>query len=134
MFASTDSHGYLTLYGFQDTKKYEHTPTEQFFHTDYRPLGRDKYLRTIDKKTGIESHLLAPAILVNAINVPHKFEYQKLTQGMENLTEAEFNQRIVQNGDGTIEVIDECDMQNSIGKTKYWVKSIISKLEEKELK
>jgi hypothetical protein len=81
LFASTDSHGYLTLYGYQNTSKYENTPTEQFFHTDYRLLSRDKFNRTIDKKTGIEPHLLPPSILINSINVPHKFEYQKMVKG-----------------------------------------------------
>jgi len=133
MFASTDSHGYLTLYGYKNTSQYENTPTEQFFHTDYRPLSRDKYNRTIDKKTGIELHLLPPSILINSVNVPHKIEFQRLVKGMENLTEEDYNKRLVQNGDGSIDVIDECDIENNHGNTKLWVKSLIDKLEASEL-
>lgn len=133
MFAATDSHGYLILYGYENTDKYANTPTEQFFHTDYRPLSRDRYNRAIDKKTGIETHLLPPSILLSASSVPYKVEVQRLIQGLENITEAEYSQRIVQNGDGSKEVIDDCDRQNNQGNIKYWVKNIIEKLDAKEI-
>ena len=132
MFASTDSHGYLTLYGYGSASKYQNTPGEQFFHTDYRPLNRDKFNRIVDKKTGVEAHLLPPSVLINSINVPHTFEYQKLVKGMENLTEIEFAKRLVQNGDGTVDVIDECDIQNNTN-VKFFHKDIIHRLDSVEL-
>jgi bromodomain and WD repeat domain-containing protein 1/3 len=66
MFAATDSHGYLSLFGFGGDDNYKKVPNEQFFHTDYRSLMRDQNDYAIDEQTQHPPHLMPPSFLVNA--------------------------------------------------------------------
>jgi hypothetical protein len=70
MLASTDSHGYLTIFGFGNDDKYKRIPNELFFHTDYRPLMRDSNEFVVDEQTQQPPHLMQPPFLVNADGIP----------------------------------------------------------------
>ena len=50
MFAATDSHGHLSVYGVFRKHAYEKLPEQMFFHTDYRPVIRDQNQYVIDEQ------------------------------------------------------------------------------------
>jgi bromodomain and WD repeat domain-containing protein 1/3 len=75
--AAADSFGYLTLFGFGSSFPYEKHPDEQFFHTDYRPLMRDRNHYVIDEQAQVPPHLLPPPYLVDIDGHPHPLKYQQ---------------------------------------------------------
>ena len=50
---------------------------EQFFHTDYRPLMRDRNQYVVDEQTQLPPHLLPPPYLVNIDGHAHPACYQE---------------------------------------------------------
>ena len=60
-------------------------PTEQFFHTDYRPLMRDSNNYVLDEQTQKAPHLMPPPFLVDMDGNPHPPEVQRLVPGREHL-------------------------------------------------
>lgn len=106
MLAATDSHGYLTIFGFGSDETYKHVPNEQFFHTDYRPLMRDSNDFVVDEQTQQPVHLMQPPFLVNADGNPYELEYQRLVPGRENLTDAQLNPQVITNERGLPEIIN----------------------------
>ncbi len=109
MFAITDSHGYLTIFGFGSDDNYKKTQVEQFFHTDYRPLMRDANDYVIDEQTGQPPHLMPPPFLVNADGNPYGIEIQRLVPGRENSTDSQLNPHIVVNERGVPEILGDMD-------------------------
>ncbi|KAK3741718.1 hypothetical protein QZH41_012911 [Actinostola sp. cb2023] len=49
-FACTDSHGHLCIFGYGSSEPFSKVPSEQFFHTDYRPLIRDVNHYVLDEQ------------------------------------------------------------------------------------
>jgi hypothetical protein len=107
MIAATDSHGYLTIFGFGNDDHYKRVPNEQFFHTDYRPLMRDANDFVVDEQTQQPPHLMQPPFLVNADGNPYDLEFQRLVPGRENLTDAQLNPHVITNERGMPEIIGE---------------------------
>lgn len=107
MFASTDSHGYLTIFGFGSDDNYKKLPNEQFFHTDYRPLARDSNDYVVDEQTQQAPHLMPPPFLVNADGHPYPVDLQRLVPGRENLTDLELNPTVIVNENGRSEIIGD---------------------------
>ncbi len=105
MIAATDSHGYLTIFGFGNDDNYKCVPNEQFFHTDYRPLMRDSNDFVVDEQTQQPVHLMQPPFLVNADGNPYDLEYQRLVPGRENLTDAQLNPHVITNENGLPEIV-----------------------------
>lgn len=52
-------------------------PDEQFFHTDYRPLMRDRNHFVVDEQSQLPPHLLPPPYLVDVDGHPHPSKYQE---------------------------------------------------------
>ena len=113
LFAATDSHGHLSLFGFGGDDNYKKVPNEQFFHTDYRPLMRDQNDYVVDEQTQMPPHLMPPAFLVNADGHPYPIEYQRLVPGREHLSDLQLNPHVVVNERGQQEIIG--DMNNEVG-------------------
>ena len=111
MFAATDSHGHLSLFGYGSPVNYKNVPNDQFFHTDYHAIIKDRYNITLDKKSGIQPHLLPPPLLINSLNAPYELNYQRLVQGRENMSQEEYDERKVMFGDGSFELMDDFDYQ-----------------------
>lgn len=105
MIAATDSHGYLTIFGFGTDERFKLVPNEQFFHTDYRPLMRDSNDFVVDEQTQQPVHLMQPPFLVNADGNPYDLEYQRLVPGRENLTDAQLNPHVITNENGLPEIV-----------------------------
>ncbi|KAL9968709.1 hypothetical protein ACROYT_G020827 [Oculina patagonica] len=80
-FASTDSHGHLCIFGYGSSDRYSQVPSEQFFHTDYRPLIRDSNNYVLDEQTQTDPHLMPPPFLVDVDGNPHPLHYQRLVPG-----------------------------------------------------
>ena len=112
MFAATDSHGFLSLFGFGKNESYKHIPEQIFFHTDYRPLMHDSNGFAIDEQTQRAPHLMQPPFLVDADGNPYSAEYQRLVPGRENLSEAQLEPDIITNENGVSEIIGERELDN----------------------
>lgn len=80
-FASTDSHGHLCIFGYGSSDRYSQVPSEQFFHTDYRPLIRDSNNYVLDEQTQTDPHLMPPPFLVDVDGNPHPLHFQRLVPG-----------------------------------------------------
>ncbi|GFT51026.1 PH-interacting protein, partial [Nephila pilipes] len=89
MFASTDSHGHLSMFGFGAVDRYKKVPLEQFFHTDYRPLIRDIHHHVLDEQTQMAPHLLPPPFLVDIDGNPYPPNVQRLVPGREHLNDSQ---------------------------------------------
>ncbi|KAM4045665.1 bromodomain and WD repeat-containing protein 1 [Anomaloglossus baeobatrachus] len=83
----TDSHGYLLIFGFGNSKSYEKIPEQMFFHTDYRPLIVDSNHFVLDEQTQQAPHLMPPPFLVDVDGNPHPPTYQRLVPGRENCSD-----------------------------------------------
>ena len=136
MMAATDSHGYLTLFGFGNNDVFDRVPNEQFFHTDYRPLMRDSTDFVVDEQTQQPVHLMQPPFLVNADGNPYELEYQRLVPGRENLTDAQLNPHVITNERGMPEIVnmdmdetaeDQEQNQNQVvnNRGNFYVKNLI---------
>lgn len=80
-FACTDSHGHLCIFGYGSSDRYSRVPSEQFFHTDYRPLIRDSNNYVLDEQTQTDPHLMPPPFLVDVDGNPHPLHFQRLVPG-----------------------------------------------------
>ena len=80
-FSATDSHGHLLIFGMGSNEMFEKVPTEQFFHTDYRPIIRDASNYVLDDQTQTAPHLMQPPYLVDIDGNPYTSEYQMLIPG-----------------------------------------------------
>lgn len=89
MFASTDSHGHLTLFGLAHKGPYQKVPEQVFFHTDYRPVIRDNNQYAIDEQTQCAPHLMPPPFLVDIDGNPYPPNYQRLVPGRENCSDSQ---------------------------------------------
>ncbi|XP_011188273.2 bromodomain and WD repeat-containing protein 3 [Zeugodacus cucurbitae] len=103
MFAATDSHGHLLIYGLGiGPDKYKILPNELFFHTDYRPLMRDASQYVVDEQTQVMPHLMPPPFLVNSEGNPYPVQYQRFVPGRENCTREQLRQILTVGDDGTV--------------------------------
>ena len=107
MFAATDSHGFLSIFGFGKGDNFKQIPEQIFFHTDYRPLMHDANGFAIDEQTQRAPHLMQPPFLVDADGNPHPKDYQRLVPGRENLSEAQLEPDMITNENGIAEIIGE---------------------------
>ncbi|RWS17105.1 bromodomain and WD repeat-containing protein 3-like protein [Dinothrombium tinctorium] len=106
-FASTDSHGHITIYGFGSNERYKKVPKEVFFHTDYRPLIRDAHHYVIDEQTQCAPHLMPPPFLVDIDGNPYEPIIQRLVPGRENCNDEQLVPYIsIQNERGIAEVLE----------------------------
>ncbi|RNA15427.1 PH-interacting, partial [Brachionus plicatilis] len=97
MFASTDSHGNLTIFSFGVADHYKKVPDQLFFHTDYRPLMRDLNGFVLDEQTQAPPHLMPPPFLVDADGNPYDSQLQRLVPGREHLTDSQLVPHIITN-------------------------------------
>lgn len=89
MFASTDSHGHLSLFGMMSSVPYQKMPEQVFFHTDYRPVIRDSNHYAIDEQTQCAPHLMPPPFLVDIDGNPYPPNYQRLVPGRETCSDSQ---------------------------------------------
>lgn len=107
LFASTDSHGSLSIFGFGTDESYKKAPKEQFFHTDYRPLMGGPHSFVVDEQTQQPPHLMPPPFLVNADGNPYESDFQRLVPGRENLAHAQLIPNVVTHENGLSEIIGD---------------------------
>ncbi|XP_074644765.1 PH-interacting protein-like [Tubulanus polymorphus] len=106
MFAATDSHGHLLIFGTGSSDKYQHIPSQMFFHTDYRPLIRDANHYVLDEQTQQPPHLMPPPFLVNIDGNPYPPNLQRLVPGREHCTEQHLVPAVALLPSGDQEVLD----------------------------
>ena len=79
-YIHTYIHAYVHTY-IQPIHTYIHTyiqhPHDQFFHTDYRPLMRDRNHFVVDEQSQLSPHLLPPPYLVDIDGHAHPDRYQE---------------------------------------------------------
>lgn len=105
MFASTDSHGHLSLFGMLSSEPYKKMPEQVFFHTDYRPVIRDSNHYAIDEQTQCAPHLMPPPFLVDIDGNPYPPNYQRLVPGRETCSDSQLVPYVAvhnANGNGTL--------------------------------
>ncbi|CAF0748059.1 unnamed protein product [Brachionus calyciflorus] len=137
MFASTDSHGNLTIFGFGGDENFKKVPSQLFFHSDYRPLIRDSNGFALDEQTQVPPHSMPPPFLVDADGNPYDSELQRLVPGRENLTDAQLIPHIITNENGVSEIIGDREGENvneneeaaRIRNRNVWVKNLITPLD-----
>lgn len=78
MIATTDSYGYLSLYGDRNNDFYKEVPDQMFFHTDYRALIRDVRHFVMDEQTHLAPHLMPKPTLVDMNGNPYPASLQRL--------------------------------------------------------
>lgn len=145
MFASTDSHGNLTIFGFGGDENFKKVPAQLFFHTDYRPLMRDTLGSVLDEQTQVPPHLMPPPFLVDADGNPYNSDLQRLVPGRENLTDAQLIPHIITNENGVSEIIGDRESEenqhleqlneNQRNATRNtWLKCLIRPLESSKMR
>ncbi|XP_030752508.1 PH-interacting protein isoform X2 [Sitophilus oryzae] len=108
VIAASDSYGNILTFGFGSGNFHEQLPKELFFHTDYRPLGRDPNNWVIDEQTQVPPHLMPPPFLVDIDGNPYPPMLQRLVPGRENCNVDQLVPNIViGNEEGTQEVIQD---------------------------
>ncbi|XP_013776730.1 bromodomain and WD repeat-containing protein 3-like [Limulus polyphemus] len=106
MFASTDSHGHISIFGLGSNERYKKVPEEQFFHTDYRPLIRDSNQHVLDEQTQCAPHLMPPPFLVDIDGNPYPPHLQRLVPGRENCNESQLIPYIAVLAEGQAEILE----------------------------
>ncbi|XP_076372727.1 bromodomain and WD repeat-containing protein 3-like isoform X2 [Tachypleus tridentatus] len=106
MFASTDSHGHISIFGLGSNERYKKVPEEQFFHTDYRPLIRDANQHVLDEQTQCAPHLMPPPFLVDIDGNPYPPHLQRLVPGRENCNESQLIPYIAVLAEGQAEILE----------------------------
>lgn len=76
--ATTDSHGYLTLYGIGGSDLYQKVPDQMFFSTDYGQLITDIQHFVMDEATHMPPHLMPKPQLVDMNGCPYPRALQSL--------------------------------------------------------
>uniref|UniRef100_A0A915KXU4 Bromo domain-containing protein n=1 Tax=Romanomermis culicivorax TaxID=13658 RepID=A0A915KXU4_ROMCU len=105
--AAVDSHGHLSIFGAGDNQNIRSAVTEQFFHTDYRPLIRDANQYVLDEQTQLAPHLMPSPFLVNSDGDPHPPAIQKRVPGRENFSDDFLVPVVVRNSeDNANEILD----------------------------
>jgi bromodomain and WD repeat domain-containing protein 1/3 len=105
LFASTDSHGHLSVFGFgaSTPESYSSTPSQLFFHTDYDPLcesNTNNNKTLVDKRTKIAPNLMPYGYLIDYMRNPMPLSIQRLVPTHESLTKEEFEKLIVPKPNG----------------------------------
>ena len=131
MIASTDSHGQLALFGFGDNDSYRNTPIQQFFHTDYMRLTRERNT-IIDERTKLPPHFMPYPFLTNVNGLPHSLDIQKKLTGHSNLTQEEFEKYLTEI-DGQLKINDRLE-EVVFQSSNLTLRDIISPLNESQLK
>ncbi|KAI1294611.1 Bromodomain and WD repeat-containing protein 1 [Halotydeus destructor] len=141
-FASTDSHGHITLFGFGSNERYQKVPEHVFFHTDYRPLIRDTNNYVIDEQTQCPPHLMSPPFLVDIDGNPHPPALQRLVPGRENDSEERLVPHVaVHNERGVNEILvaadendgpdaNQQDQQENVPDNRPTIDDMIQRLQE----
>jgi hypothetical protein len=131
MFVSTDSHGQISIFGFGSEASYLDMPKEQFFHTDYMPLIRERNT-ILDERTKLPPHCMPYPFLVNFLRVPHEPRIQRMIEGKAALTNEEFQKYLVKQDD---QVRIEDGLEEVPYQTAYVVnKNLIQPLNEIQLR
>lgn len=69
--------GYRSFNTTRFLSQFGQHPQEQFFHTDYRPLMRDRNHFVVDEQSQLPPHLLPPPYLVDIDGHAHPARYQE---------------------------------------------------------
>ncbi|KAL3278873.1 hypothetical protein HHI36_016393 [Cryptolaemus montrouzieri] len=96
MIALSDSHGRIITFGFgPGSSLLQQLPSELFFHTDYRPLIRDRNHHILDDQTQMAPHMMPPPFLVDIDGNPYPPYLQRLVPGREHCLSEELVPNIV---------------------------------------
>ncbi|GLV31866.1 BRWD3 [Carabus blaptoides fortunei] len=107
MFAATDSHGHILMFGFgTGHDRLKILPKELFFHTDYRPLVRDTNHWVLDEQTQTAPNLMPPPFLVDVDGNPYPPSLQRLVPGRERCQTDQLIPNIAVGAGGVQEVIE----------------------------
>ncbi|XP_065293659.1 bromodomain and WD repeat-containing protein 3 isoform X1 [Dermacentor albipictus] len=106
LFASTDSHGHISIFGYGSGDPYKKVPDEQFFHTDYRPLIRDAQQHVLDEQTQCAPHLMPPPFLVDIDGNPYPPALQRLVPGREHCLDSQLVPYVAVLANGEAEILE----------------------------
>ncbi|XP_064473415.1 bromodomain and WD repeat-containing protein 3-like [Ornithodoros turicata] len=106
LFASTDSHGHISIFGFGSSDPYKKVPDEQFFHTDYRPVIRDANQHVLDEQTQSAPHLMPPPFLVDIDGNPYPPALQRLVPGRGRCLDSQLVPYVAVLANGEAEILE----------------------------
>nr|XP_042900539.1 bromodomain and WD repeat-containing protein 3 [Parasteatoda tepidariorum] len=132
MFASTDSHGHLSIFGFGSADRYKKVPEEQFFHTDYRPLIRDIHHHVLDEQTQTAPHLLPPPFLVDIDGNPYPPQFQRLVPGREYCNDSQLVPYVAVSANGEAEILEPVRSANDIPSNRPTIDDMIERLQQEQ--
>ncbi|KAG8189872.1 hypothetical protein JTE90_023378 [Oedothorax gibbosus] len=129
-FASTDSHGHLSIFGFGSVDRYKKVPEEQFFHTDYRPLIRDIHHHVLDEQTQTAPHLLPPPFLVDIDGNPYPPNFQRLVPGREHHNDSQLVPYVAVSAEGDSEILEPVRPANDNNPDRPTIDDMIERLQQ----
>ncbi|XP_023242428.1 PH-interacting protein-like isoform X2 [Centruroides sculpturatus] len=132
IFASTDSHGHLSIFGYGSNDNYKKVPDEQFFHTDYRPLIRDANHHVLDEQTQCAPHLMPPPFLVDIDGNPYPPNLQRLVPGRENCNDSQLIPYIAVSANGEAEILEPVRQVEVVDPHRPTIDDMIERLQHEQ--
>lgn len=132
IFASTDSHGHLSIFGYGSNDNYKKVPDEQFFHTDYRPLIRDANHHVLDEQTQCAPHLMPPPFLVDIDGNPYPPNLQRLVPGRENCNDSQLIPYIAVSANGEAEILEPVRQVEIVDPHRPTIDDMIERLQHEQ--
>ncbi|CAN7989266.1 unnamed protein product [Ixodes hexagonus] len=139
LFASTDSHGHISVFGYGSSDPYKKAswsfsvPDEQFFHTDYRPLIRDAQQHVLDEQTQCAPHLMPPPFLVDIDGNPYPPALQRLVPGRERCHDSQLVPYVAVLANGESEILEPVrPLENQGPEERPVIDEMILRLQEQQ--
>lgn len=133
LFASTDSHGHISIFGYGSGDPYKKVPDEQFFHTDYRPLIRDAQQHVLDEQTQCAPHLMPPPFLVDIDGNPYPPALQRLVPGRERCHDSQLIPYVAVLANGEAEILEPVrPAENEAAEDRPAIDEMIERLQQEQ--
>lgn len=133
LFASTDSHGHISIFGYGSGEPYKKVPDEQFFHTDYRPLIRDAQQHVLDEQTQCAPHLMPPPFLVDIDGNPYPPALQRLVPGRERCHDSQLVPYVAVLANGEAEILEPVrPVENPVAEERPVIDEMIERLQQQQ--
>lgn len=133
LFASTDSHGHISVFGYGSSDPYKKVPDEQFFHTDYRPLIRDAQQHVLDEQTQCAPHLMPPPFLVDIDGNPYPPALQRLVPGRERCHDSQLVPYVAVLANGESEILEPVrPLENQGPEERPVIDEMIQRLQQQQ--
>lgn len=121
------------MFGFGENDSYQNTPIQQFYHTDYMRITRERNTLPVDERTKLPPHFMPYPFLTHLNGLPHDLEIQRKIVGKSNLTQEEFNKHLIE-VDGQLKINDGLEENVTFQSSNVTLKSLIDPLNDNEIK